>query len=269
MQPERDAVSNLNVEAGTRLRETRQSQGLTLQRVEQLGAEIASALGNQEFAVPMSRLSHIETKGVIPSIYRVHSLARIYRLMPETILEWYGIQQSTLDALQLEEAPKGRFAFFRKPREVEIPVALDPSFDPHVSAEIGRVIEAWGDVPFTLLSRFRDRQYVYAYVGSDDFMMNPLLPPGSFVQIDPALRSIKRTGWQNEFERPIYAIDSRDGLHLCWCSIAERKLVLQPHPLSKEEIRILNLDEVEVVGQVVGVATRFKTVSVVAPMLSR
>ena len=59
MQPERDAVSNLNVEAGTRLRETRQSQGLTLQRVEQLGAEIASALGNQEFAVPMSRLSHI------------------------------------------------------------------------------------------------------------------------------------------------------------------------------------------------------------------
>jgi transcriptional regulator with XRE-family HTH domain len=261
MQPDREAVSSLSVDAGNRLRETRQRQGLTLQRVEQLGAQIAAAFNNQEFAIPMSRLSHIERNGVVPSIYRVHSLARIYRLTPETILEWYGIKQATLDALQLEESPHGRFAFFRVPREVQVPVAVDPSFDPRFTAELGRVIEAWGEVPLTFLKRFRDREFIYAYVGADDFMMSPLLPPGSFVQIDPSRRAVKRTGWQNENDRPIYAIDSSEGLHFCWCSIAERKLIMQPHPLSSEDIKIYSTDDVEIVGQVVGFARRFKEAS--------
>jgi transcriptional regulator with XRE-family HTH domain len=269
MQQERETVSNLTVAAGNRLRDTRQRQGLTLQRVEQLGAQIASALNNQEFAIPMSRLSHIETKGVVPSIYRIQSLARIYRLTPDTILEWYGIKQSTLDALQLEESPKGRFAFFQKPKEVQVPVSLDPSFDSRVSTEIGRIVEAWGEVPFAFLSQFRDRQYIYAYVGAEDFMMNPLLPPGSFVQIDPSRRSIKRIGWQNEFDRPIYAIDSSEGLHFAWCSVSDRKLILESHPLSREDVKIFNIDEVDVVGQVIGVATRFRTASVVSAMPAR
>lgn len=261
MQAEREVVSTLSIEAGSRLRDTRQRQGLTLQRVEQLGAQIAAALNNQEFAIPMSRLSHIETKGVVPSIYKVHSLARIYRLSPDMIFEWYGIKQPAIDGLQLEESPRGRFAFFRSPREVQVPVALDPSLDPKVTTELGRVVEAWGEVPLTFLARFRDRQFVYAYVGSEDIMMSPLLPPGSFVQIDPARRTVKKSGWQNEFDRPIYAIDSRMGLHFCWCSVVDRKLVLQPHPLSGEDIKIFVADEVEVVGQVVGIATRFRNVS--------
>jgi transcriptional regulator with XRE-family HTH domain len=261
MQPEREVVSNLSIEAGNKLRDTRQRQGLTLQRVEQLGSQIASALNNQEFAVPMSRLSHIETKGVVPSIYRIHSLARIYRLTPDTILEWYGIRQSALESLQLEESPKGRFALFRRPKEVEVPVSIDPSFDPRVSAEIGRVIEAWGEIPFTFLSQFRNRQYVYAYIGAEDNMMNPLLPPGSFVQVDPTRRSVKKTGWQNEFDRPIYVIDSRAGLICCWCSVSDRKLVLQPHPLSGEDVKIYSTEEVEIVGQVIGMATRLRTTS--------
>jgi transcriptional regulator with XRE-family HTH domain len=264
---EREIVSNLSVEAGYKLRETRQHQGLTLLRVEQLGAQIAAALNNPEFAIPISRLSHIETKGVVPSIFRVQSLARIYRLTPEMILEWYGIKQAELDALQLDEAPGGRFAFFRKPKMVEVPIALDPSFDPRTSGELGRIVEAWGEVPLTFLTRFRDRQFIYAYVGSEDFMMSPLLPPGSFLQIDPSRRTVKRTGWQNEFDRPIYAIDSRDGLQFCWCSLSDRKLILQPHPLSKQDVKIYNTEDVEVVGQVIGVATRLRAAaSVVSAM---
>jgi hypothetical protein len=116
-------------------------------------------------------------------------------------------------------------------------------------------------VPLTFLAKFRDRQFVYAYVGAEDTMMSPLLPPGSFVQIDPTRRAVKKSGWQNEFDRPIYAIDSRVGLHLCWCSVVDRKLVLQPHPLSGENVKIFSADEVEIVGQVVGIAVRFKNVA--------
>jgi hypothetical protein len=232
-----------------------------LQRVEELGAQIASALNNQEFAIPMSRLSNIETKGVMPSIYRVHSLARIYRLTPDMILDWYGIKQHALDALQLAESPRGRFAYFRRAAEVHMPTALDPSFDPRFSAELRRIVEAWGDVPFAFLGRFRSRQFIYAYVGEEDLMMAPILPPGSFVQIDPSRQTVKRTGWTSEYDRPIYAIESREGLYFCWCSISDRRLLLQPHPLSREEIKVLNLDLVEVLGQVVGVARRFNDAS--------
>jgi hypothetical protein len=257
MNAEREFISTVSLEAGGHLRDVRLRQGLTLQRVEQLGAQIAAALNNQEFAIPMSRLSHIETKGVVPSIYRVHSLARIYRLTPETILEWYGIDQPVLDKTRLEESPRGRFALFSSPRQVQVPVAVDPSFDLRFSSEIGRMIESWGDVPFSLLSRFRTRQYIYAYVGSEDRMMSPLLPPGSFVQIDPSRRAVKSSAWRNEYERPIYAIDSRRGLYLCWCSVVDRKMVLQPHPLSGEDVKIFSLDEIEVVGQVLAAAVRF------------
>lgn len=256
MQPEREFVSSLSVEAGNRLRDTRQRQGLTLQRVEQLAAQIAAAFNNQEFAIPISRLSHIETKGVVPSIYRIHSLARIYRLTPDMILGWYGIKHSSLEALELEESPSGRFAFFRAQRNVQIPVAVDPSFDARFTAELGRIIEAWGEVPFTFLSRFRQGDFIYAYVGAEDVMMSPLLPPGSFVQIDPTRKAVKRIGWLNEYDRPIYAIDSREGLHFCWCSVADRKLVLQPHPLSQKDVMIRSMDEVEIVGQVIGIAKR-------------
>lgn len=268
MHPEREFISTLSLEAGGRLRDVRLSQGLTLQRVEQLGAQIAAGLNNQEFAIPMSRLSHIETKGVVPSIYRVHSLARIYRLTPETILEWYGIDQPVLDKMHLEESPRGRFALFRSPRQVHIPVAVDPSFDLRFSSEIGRMIESWGEVPFSLLSRFRTRQYVYAYVGSEDRMMSPLLPPGSFVQIDPSRRAVRSSAWRNEHERPIYAIESRRGLYLCWCSVVDRKMVLQPHPLSGEDVKIFSLDEIEVVGQVLAAAVRFIDASAPAVMPS-
>jgi hypothetical protein len=46
---------------------------------------------NEEFILSISRLSEIETKCAVPSIYRIHSLARIYRLELTEILAWYGV----------------------------------------------------------------------------------------------------------------------------------------------------------------------------------
>lgn len=258
IQPEQEVISTVSIEAGGRLRDTRHKQGFTLQRVEQMAAQIATTLSNQEFAVPMSRLSHIETKGVVPSIYRIHSLARIYRLSPDTILQWYGINHEKLEEVELGGSPRGRFARFRRPKEVAIPVAIDPAFDPRVTAELGRMVEEWGDVPFAFLGHFRRHRFIYGYIGTEDFLMFPVLPPGSFVQIDPSRKTVRKGSWQNEYDRPIYAVETRMGLYCCWCSIIDRKLVLQPHPLSKEDARIFKLDEVDVIGQVVGVATRFR-----------
>ena len=243
-------------EAGRRLRQTREHQKFTLKRVEELSELIAEHFQNNEFAIPSSRLSDMETKGVVPSIFRVHSLARIYRLSPDKILEWYGVLRSEIFDLKIPEAPLSRVAHVETSDAAEVPLALDPSIDWNESFDIVRIIEQWGAVPFSLLKKFQGRDFLYGYVGSEEFAMDPILPPGAFVQIDPSKTRITRSGWQTEYDRPIYAVETRTGLYFSWCSVVDRKLILESHPLSKVEIRILKLDEADVLGQVVGAAIR-------------
>ena len=64
---------------GQRLRVLRESLGYTMRDVETGSLQVSRRLGNDEFAIPPSRLSDIETKGVIPSIFRLYTLAAIYR----------------------------------------------------------------------------------------------------------------------------------------------------------------------------------------------
>src|SRR3989442_2289366 len=92
------------------------------------------------------------------------------------------------------------------------------------------------------------------YIGLDDHMMEPLLRPGSLVLVDPALQNVSNSGWKNEYERPIYFVDVRDGYRCSWCLQEGSRLIVQPHPLSAwaPEGRRLP-DEAGVVGQVSGV----------------
>jgi transcriptional regulator with XRE-family HTH domain len=256
MNLEPESLAPESWSAGQRLREVRQKLGLTLQRVEELSEAISKALNNPEFAIPYSRLSQIETRGLVPSVYRIHSLARIYRLDVATILDWYGIRQSALEAVALDPPSKSVFSFFRKPETVKVPVALDPSFDLNRTQYLRRVVEAWGSIPFVALERLQESEFLYGYVGAEDFTMYPILPPGSFVQVDGSKRTVKRTGWRGEYDRPIYAVDTREGLRFSWCSVVDRKMVLQPHPLSSVEVQVIPIDQVDVLGQVVGAAIR-------------
>ena len=65
--------------AGKSLRTLREKLGLTMRDVENSSARIADKYRNEEFSIPPSRLSDIETKGIFPSIYRLYTLSVIYR----------------------------------------------------------------------------------------------------------------------------------------------------------------------------------------------
>jgi hypothetical protein len=87
--------------------------------------------------------------------------------------------------------------------------------------------------------------------------MEPLLSPGSLVLVDPTRRQVKNSGWKNEFERPIYFVELRGGYRCAWCAQDSKTLILQPHSLSPCAPKVLSFpDEVEIVGQVIGVVTR-------------
>ena len=74
---------------GSRLREARKSLGLTLRDVATESAAIARERGVSRFQVSPTNLHWIETKGQVPSLHHLYSLARIYGLGLEKVLCWY------------------------------------------------------------------------------------------------------------------------------------------------------------------------------------
>ena len=245
--------------AGLNLRGLRERLGLTMREVESASARIAERHGNEEFGVSPSRLSDIETKGLVPSIFRLYSLAIVYRCDLREILAWYGIDLSLSAAdLQLNLPPKSHFEeTLQGTAKVAIPTRLDPSFDPRRSANLSRMVEQWGSVPLGYLANLSQDKYMYCYVGSEDFTMYPLLPPGTFLQVDEARSKIEQALWRSELERPIYFVETRDGYTCCWCSLKGDDIVLHSHPLSPVPVRVLRHPrEAEVIGQVVGIALK-------------
>jgi len=257
MSPARLATVQLN--GGQRLRTLRESLGYRMRDVELASGKIAQRFGSEEFAIPPSRLSDIETKGIIPSIFRLYSFSAIYRREYRELLSFYGLELDALSAdMGFGRPQKSHLSEgLNGVNEVRMPVRLDPGFSLQKTTDLRRAIEQWGSVPMAHLAMFADDRYLYGYIGSEDFTMYPILPPGSFVQIDEAKNKVAEGTWRTEFERPIYFVEMRDGFACCWCSMKRDSILLQPHPLSPVSPRVLKYpQEAEVLGQIVGVAMR-------------
>ena len=253
----RPAVVQLN--GGQKLRALRESLGYRMRDVELASNQIAQRFENEEFAIPPSRMSDIETKGIIPSIFRLYSFAAIYRREYRELLSFYGLELDGISAdIGFGRPPKSHLSeALSNVTQVRMPTRLDPGFSLQKTTDLGRAIEQWGIVPLSYLAQFADDRYTYGYIGSEDFTMYPILPPGSFVQVDGAKSKVGDGTWRSEYERPIYFVEMRDGYTCCWCSIKRDSIVLQPHPLSPVPVRVLrHPQEAEVLGQVVGVAMR-------------
>jgi hypothetical protein len=233
--------------------------GLTLRDVEIASTTLAESRGIEEFIINPSRLSDIETKGVIPSIYRLYVLSVIYRADFTELLRLYGVDLSftAADFSICSPGKTHRVEIAEGRGTAHIPVKLDPGFDVRRTTDVGRMIESWGVLPMQYLQELSKKKYTYAYVGMEDLTMYPLLLPGSFVQVDEDRSRVEEKKWRSELERPIYFVETREGHVCCWCSVRRGEIILQSHPLSPVPARILkHPQEAEVLGQVVGVAMR-------------
>jgi transcriptional regulator with XRE-family HTH domain len=253
----RGRVVQLN--GGQKLRALRETLGYRMRDVELASNQIAQRFESEEFAIPPSRLSDIETKGITPSIFRLYSFAAIYRREYRELLAFYGLELDGISADVVFGHPQKSHLSeaLSNIKEVRVPTRLDPGFSLQKTTDLRRIIEQWGVVPLAHLSLFANDKYTYGYVGSDDLTMYPILPPESFVQVDESKNKVEGGIWRSEFERPIYFVEMRDGFTCCWCSIKRDSIVLQSHPLSPVPVRVLKYpQEAEVLGQIVGVAMR-------------
>jgi transcriptional regulator with XRE-family HTH domain len=251
--------------AGAKLRGIRVRLGYSIREVERRSHELAKKRQNRDFFLSRGWIADIENGKFIPGIFKMASLGVLYRLSIEEVHALFGIQAAVLNKERaLSRPPK---TYLLPPREAPVAESASalPATDPaqlEKTNVLTRLVDIWGDIPVRLLRHLDVRRYLYGYIGLQDRRMAPLIPPGSFVQIDARQTRVKkgpkhRSPGQSQFRRPIYFVDIRDGYACGWCQIEDGILTLVPHPDSPEKIQTFRHPaEAEIVGRVTGIAMR-------------
>lgn len=78
--------------------------------------------------------------------------------------------------------------------------------------------------------------------------MDPILPPGSFIQVDNSWNTFPTGGWRSEYARPIDLIKTQERYTCSWCSQSREELILVPHPQSPVPPTLLPAKDAEIVG---------------------
>jgi transcriptional regulator with XRE-family HTH domain len=252
--------------AGATLNAVRVRLGLSLREVERRSMKLVAERGNREFGLSRAWLTDIEKGRFVPGTYKIASLSIIYQLSIAEIHRLYGFAPGDIVTRRpLFRPPKTHLIEPAEEGDRENPLRVED-----VLAKSGvektdlltRIVDIWGDVPVPLLRHVDLRRYLYAYIGTADRTMSPLLPPGTFLQVDAKLSRVqkgpwKKTGTHIQFARPLYFLDIRTGYACGWCELKDGILTLIPHPDSGLPTRTFRYpSEVEIVGRVTGVAMR-------------
>jgi transcriptional regulator with XRE-family HTH domain len=240
---------------GEKLKHVRERLKLTYRDVEKASQLLAQRRANDEFAIALSRLADIENKGTVPTIFRLYTLCAVYRLSLEEVLGWYGVPLDLLPAEAiLTPLNETHAAGFGRTAKFTVPEPADAEIDLNSTTFLSHVIRRWGMTGLSLLNGRDLRRYRYGFIGLEDWSMHPVLHPGSLLLIDESRRRIATEGWTHELDRPIYFLEHRGGYRCGWCTAYEDRILVQPHPSSQQKPGWYAAAEIDVIGQVTGVA---------------
>ncbi len=247
---------------GEKLKAIRRHHGISTRQVEKYSRQIAKAEGSAKFYISNAWLSQIEATGPVPSVQKLFSLSVIYRINFVELLSLFGIDLERIGLHQLElRLPKthlARLEVYNEHRTISFPVRLRKGFRLEKTTLLSRMVRIWGEVPVSLIRHLDIRHSLYGYVGLRDHTMDPLIPAGSFVQIDNRVREVLRpSSWRTELDRPIYFVKIPGGYACSWCELKRNQLTLVPHPLSRTRLRhFVHTREAKIIGRVIGIAMR-------------
>jgi hypothetical protein len=237
---------------GVRLRTIRQHWQLSLREVEERCLRIARERGNQSYQVSASWLDRLEREEHELTVNKLIVLAGIYDLHPEHLLRSLYPGDTQPQFLRQLSSTNATMLLTEGPLEEEARYLLQdargPDQPPDETTLLSTETGSW-PVP-----------YRRGILGKRDRTLDPMIPPGSIVQIDTQKRAISsRKDWTQEFQRPVYFLMARDTYVCGWCELDKNSewLTLIPHPLSAASSRRWKYrTEIENLGRVVGVAIR-------------
>jgi hypothetical protein len=174
------------------LRTIRVQRQLSLQDVEEQSFRLAQEWGNEAYRISAGWLDRLEREEQEMPLSTIVVLANIYNFPAQLLLR--------------SVSPGSPHAASH--REPSIPIATSrdrtPDHTTVLPAEKG-----------TSPARFEK-----GVIGKGDRTLDPMVPPGSIVYIDPNDRVIPtRRNWTHEFHRPIYFLLTRDAYMCGWCEL--------------------------------------------------
>jgi transcriptional regulator with XRE-family HTH domain len=234
--------------AGQQLKLLRNRRSITVREVEQASRRIADAKHDKRYQISNGWLTQLENGVSEPNVCKLFSLSVIYHVNPWELLRLYDID---LDNKEQYESVANPHLTQLLPSSS---VAGEHCDFGESSATTCLVSELGSHSPAPCSG---DSTITHAYLGSTDRTMYPLIRPGALLEIDTSQNKLQTGSWHNEFDRPIYFVELRDGYACGWCELQGNQLLIIPHQSSSESVRGFTYPrDAEIVGRVVGYHTR-------------
>jgi len=244
------------MQAGNTLKWLRATRNLTARDVENACQRLAEAKRNGRFRISNGWLVRLENGTSAPSIYKLFSMSVVYDINLADLIKLYDMDLGEVEKYRLVASPeKTRLLNSESPQAES--ASRQPSSNAHPLGTKTAVLRDGIDYPAHRLSAEAHEHLVYGYIGLNDLTMYPLIRPGSFVCVDTKQNQCRTTVWRNEYERPIFFIELRNGYICGWCEMNRNNLMVVPHHLSPSTIRqFVHPTEAEIVGRVVSFNSR-------------
>ena len=239
--------------AGQQLKQLRNKRNITVREVEQASHRIADAKADRRFQISNGWLAQLENGVSEPSIFKLFTLAATYRVKLLELLRVYGVdvnEQEKYEAIAIPHLTQ----LLSQNSVIDVPLDCATT---NGATRLVPDLSPTQAPPSNGAQSNGHSKVAYGYLGTTDLTMYPLIRPGSLLQIDTQQNRLQTASWHNEFERPIYFVELREGYACGWCELQGNHLLIIPHHSSPASVRRFTFPrEAEIVGRVVSYYTR-------------
>jgi hypothetical protein len=229
--------------------------GLSYKDIVSASERLASVYNNPDMRIGKSTLGNIISGSIRqPGTAKLDSLRVILNLSRAEMDAAIGLQPERRFNEQLEmtraRTHQVPIDAVTRQRRVKLPILRDDA-----DLEVTQMLPSrWADVEVEYLSSFYPPHLVYVVVGEEDRNASPIAPPGSRLLVNKLVKEVRPAENVNFYERELYFVFTPRGFTCMYAELVPvDRIVLIPHPASGNVREEFRRDEVEIIGQVVGV----------------
>ena len=234
------------------------SLGLNYKEIVRESERLARLHNNSDMRIGKSTLGDIISGSIRqPSAAKLDVLRIILNLSQTDTDAALGLQPERRFAEQLEltraRTHEVNPETVTRHRKIKIPILREDT-NPNETQLLKAAVKRWSTIEVEYLGSFFPPHYCYVVVGEEDHNAAPVAPPGSRLLVNKLLNRIRPAENVSFHERELYYVMTPRGFTCAYLETASGdKVVLVPHPLSRNVREEFRRAEVEVIGQVVGV----------------
>ena len=229
--------------------------GLSYKDIVAASERLASVYNNPDMRIGKSTLGNIISGSIRqPGTAKLDSLRVILNLSRAEMDAAIGLQperrfneQLGMMRARTHEVPIDAVT---RHRRVKLPILRNDT-----DMEVTQFLPSrWADVEVEYLGSYYPPHLAYVVVGEEDSNATPIAPPGSRLLVNKLLNEVHSVDSVSFDQRELFYVRTPRGFTCMFAELAPGdRIVLIPHPESGNMREEFHRDEVEIVGQVVGV----------------